>query len=180
MHRTLTALGMSALLMAGVASTAAGQARGYVGFGAGVSLPMGDFKDGAKTGWLGQVIAGVTSASGVIGGRVDGMYARHSIKSGSTSGGTVKLMGANLDLVWTPGHRPNKVHPYLLGGIGFYNAKFGNADGDTNLAFNVGGGVQVHLGNRMDFYTELRYLNIRTDNSIGLLPISIGLRWGGI
>jgi opacity protein-like surface antigen len=107
-------LAAAALLMAVTAQNATAQARGYIGFGAGLSLPVGDFKDCCKTGWLGQVIAGVTGASGMIGGRIDGNYIRNSVKG--TGGLHSTLLGANLDLVVTPGKRPAKVHPYLLGG----------------------------------------------------------------
>jgi opacity protein-like surface antigen len=179
MRRKLMGLAAAALLTAVTAQTATAQARGYVGFGAGLALPVGDFKEFAKTGWLGQVIAGVTGASGMIGGRIDGNYIRNSFKG--TGGTHSTLIGANLDLVWTPGKRPAKVHPYLLGGIGVFNAKeSGTSDGVTKFAFNAGAGVQVHLGNRMDFYGEARYLNIRTEDSTSLIPIVIGLRWGGI
>jgi len=182
MRRKLVGLAAAALLMAVTAQTATAQARGYVGFGGGVAIPMGDFKDEVKTGWLGQVIAGVTGASGMIGGRIDGNYIRNSVKG--TGGTHTTLLGANLDLVVTPGKRPAKVHPYLLGGIGVFNAKESGSgvsgDGVTKFAFNAGAGLQIHLGNRMDFYTEVRYLNIRTENSTSLLPIVIGLRFGGV
>lgn len=178
MRRKVVGLAVAALLITGAARSATAQARGYVGFGAGVALPMGNFKNAVKTGWLGQVIAGVTSANGMLGGRIDGMYIRNSLKG--TGGGSTKLLGANLDLVWTPGQRPAKVHPYLLGGVGFFNAK-SSGPSQTKFAFNLGGGLQVHLANRMDFYTELRYISIQTTGgSTGVLPISIGLRWGGV
>jgi opacity protein-like surface antigen len=176
-------LAVTALLFAGAAQTANAQARGYVGFGAGLALPLGDFKDCCKTGWLGQVIAGVTGANGMIGGRIDGDYIRNSVKG--TAGIHSTMVGANADIVWTPGHRPAKVHPYLLGGIGVFNAKFSGGgltgSSETKFAFNLGGGLQVHMGNRMDFYTEVRYLGVQTsDGSTNLIPIVIGLRWGGI
>jgi opacity protein-like surface antigen len=65
-----------------------------------------------------------------------------------------------------------------------FNVKFSGTgvtgDGETKFAFNAGAGLQVHLGNRMDFYTEVRYLNIRTEDSTSLIPIVIGLRFGGV
>lgn len=179
MRRKLVGLAVTALLIGGASSPAAAQARGYFGFGAGVSLPVGDFGDCCKTGWLGQVIAGVTSANGMIGGRIDGTFARHSIKStGTASAGSVKLLGANADLVWTPGSGAKKLRPYLLGGVGFFNAK-SSGDGETNFAFNAGGGLLINAGGQMNFYTEARYISIQGDGSTSFIPISIGLRWGG-
>jgi hypothetical protein len=183
MRRKLVGLAVTALLITTAAHPAAAQARGYIGFGAGVSIPVGSFADNYKLGWLGQVIAGVTGANGTIGGRIDGMYAANKLKgaTGTTySSTTLKLLGVNADLVWTPGQRPAKVHPYLLGGLGFYNSKGGSV-GETKLAFNLGGGLQIHSGNRMSVFTEARFISIQhKGGSTSFIPISVGLRWGGI
>jgi len=179
MMRKITGLAVTALLLGAIAARpAAAQARGYVGFGGGLAFPTGDFKNCCKTGFLGQVIAGITGPSGVLGGRVDGMYIRNNVKSPGSGHST--HLGANVDVVWTPGKRPAKVHPYLLGGIGFFNSKFGTFD-ETKFAFNAGAGIQIHLGNRMDFFGEGRYLSVQTDGgSTNMIPFAIGLRWGGI
>ena len=179
MMRKITGLAATALLFGAIAATpAAAQARGYVGFGAGVAVPTGDFKNCCKTGFLGQVVAGITGASGVLGGRVDGMYIRNNVKSPGS--GHATHLGVNLDVVWTPGKRPASVHPYLLGGIGFFNSEFGNFD-ETKFAFNAGAGLQVHMGAQMSFFGEARYLSVQTTGgSTNMIPIAIGLRWGGI
>ena len=184
MRSKLSGLAVAALLLAGAASPAAAQARGYFGFGAGVSLPIGDFKTEAKLGWLGQVVAGVTAPNGILGGRIDGMYARNSAKG--TAGFHFGLFGVNADLVVTPGHRPAKVHPYLLGGLGFYNLKVGGPSGytgtsSTKLAWNLGAGLQIHSGDKMSVFTEARFISILiSGGSRNFIPISVGLRWGGI
>jgi opacity protein-like surface antigen len=180
MMRKITGLAVTALLVGAVTATpATAQARGYFGFGAGLSLPTGDFGDGLKTGWLGQVVAGITGASGVIGGRIDGQYVRHSPDVGT---GHFRMIGVNADLVWTPGKRPAKMHPYLLGGVGFYNGKSSGAtaDGDTKFAFNLGAGLQVHLKDGMDFFAEGRWISVRSDPTTNFIPIVLGLRFGGI
>ncbi|HEU5220368.1 MAG TPA: outer membrane beta-barrel protein [Gemmatimonadales bacterium] len=185
MRYRLAGLSVMALLLAGATRPAAAQARGYVGFGAGVSVPLGDFADDYKLGWLGQVVAGVTGASGKIGGRIDGMYARNALKG--TGGFHLGLFGANADIVFTPGKRPAKVHPYILGGVGFFNAKLGGPSGytggssSTDFAWNLGAGIQIHTSSKMDFFTEARFISISSDpSSTNFLPISIGIRWGGI
>ncbi len=180
MMRKITGLAATALLFGAIAAQpAAAQARGYVGFGGGLSIPTGDFADGFKTGWLGQVVAGITGPSGVLGGRIDGQYVRHSPDVGT---GHIRMIGVNGDLVWTPGKRPAKMHPYLLGGVGFYNAKASGAtDGETKFAFNLGAGLQIHLKDRMDFFAEGRWVSIRSDpGSTNFIPIVVGLRFGGV
>lgn len=180
MSRKVVGFAVTLLLVGAAARPAAAQARGYVGFGAGLSLPVGDFKTCCNLGWLGQVVAGVTGKSGMIGGRIDGMYAANKIKGGSStySAGTFKLFGANADIVLTPGKRPAKVHPYILGGVGFYNAKV--TASETKFAFNIGAGLQIHAGNRMDVFAEGRFISVSTETKTNFIPISIGLRWGGI
>lgn len=177
MRRKITGLAAAAFLAGTLGATPAlAQARGYIGFGAGLSIPTGTFGDCCKTGWLGQVVAGITGASGMLGGRIDGMYVRNSVKG--TGGGKSKLIGVNADLVWTPGQRPAKIHPYLLGGLGFFNS---DDRDETKLAFNVGAGLQVHMTERMGFFTEARFISIRTTGaSTNFIPIAVGLRWGGV
>lgn len=176
MKRIVGRMAVAGLALILVAGPASAQARGYLGFGAGVNVPVGDFADAFKLGWLGQVVAGITSANGKIGGRIDGSYSKNSVKSPGT--GHVSLIGANADIVFTPGKRPAKVHPYFLAGVGFYNND--NAD-ETKFALNGGAGIQIHTGGKLDVYTEARFVSVRTDGaSTNFIPITLGLRWGGI
>ncbi len=182
MKRTIAGFVAAGIFTAALAAPAAAQARGYVGIGGGLSIPTGTFADGVKTGWNGQVIAGITGPNGRFGGRIDGMYVRHSWEG--TSDGHTTLLGANADLVVTPGAASAKVRPYVLGGVGFFNGKDEvggvSSDGETKFAFNVGAGFRVQAGERMSLYVEGRYFNVQTDpDKIGFIPISVGLRWGG-
>jgi len=154
--------------------------RGYFGIGGGLVVPSGDFGDAAKTGWLGQALGGFTTRGGIFGGRADVSFGQNSLKTGA---GKIQFVGGNVDVVLTPGHRPAGFHPYLLAGVGVYNAKpTGGASGsaETKLALNGGLGVQLHLGHRTDAYVEGRFLSVRSNNAINLIPITVGFRWGGI
>lgn len=182
MKRTFAGFVATGMLTAALAAPAAAQARGYVGFGAGLSLPTGDSGEGLKTGWLGQVIAGITGASGMLGGRIDGMYVRHSFDS-SVDGSTA-LFGANGDIVVSPGSATAKIRPYLLGGVGFFNVKSEvgsvEGEGETKFAWNLGGGLRFGGGGKASFFVESRYISVSTDpSSFGFIPISIGVRFGG-
>jgi hypothetical protein len=154
--------------------------RGYFGIGGGLGIPVGDFGDLAKTGWLGQAIGGFTTRGGVFGARADVSFGQNSMK---LAAGKLQLVGLNTDVVLTPGHRPANFHPYFLAGVGVYNAKpISGAAGSsqTKLALNTGVGVQFHLGHRTDLYVEGRLLSIRTQASTNLIPLTVGFRWGGI
>jgi hypothetical protein len=174
------------VLVAGVvASIAAGgaqaQARGYIGFGGGVSIPSGDFADGVSTGWLGQVVAGITGPTGKIGGRINGSYTRHSFDTPLDDDPNIRYIGVMGDVVFSPGSGEAKLRPYLLGGLGFQNGKTNTvtAQGETDFAFNLGGGVNFAMG-RMKLFIEGRWLSVRSDpGSANMIPISVGLRFGG-
>jgi opacity protein-like surface antigen len=185
MKRMLAGLVASGFLMTVAAAPAAAQARGYIGFGAGVAIPTGTFADGDKLGWLGQVIAGITGPSGRLGGRIDGDYSRHSYKSPGI--GHDGLFGANADVVLNLGTKSSKARPYVLAGVGFYNVKSTGAGGTystgtsfTKGAFNGGAGVNIKTSGNMAVYAEGRFISIRASGgSLSFIPLSIGLRWGG-
>ena len=181
MKRTIAGFVATGLLTVALTAPASAQARGYVGFGGGLSIPTGNFGDAYKTGWLGQVIAGITGPSGMFGGRIEGMYVKHSVDGVDAS---TKLLGANADLVVSPGSAAAKVRPYLLGGVGFFNSKskVGSVEGagTTDFAFNLGGGLSLKAGTKMSVFLEARYISVQSDpSSTGFIPISGGLRVGG-
>lgn len=154
--------------------------RGYIGIGGGLAIPVGEYGDLAKTGWLANLIGGFTTKGGIFGGRADAMWAQNSI---TNADGHERLLGLNADLVLTPGHRPANFHPYFLAGVGVFNAResaAGISGSETKLAINVGAGVQIHTGHRTDVFLEGRWLSIRANNPVNLIPLTLGLRWGGI
>jgi len=156
-------------------------ARGYFGVGGGLAVPVGDYGNVAKTGWLLDAIGGFTTKRGIVGARADLMWAQNGLKA---EDGHERLLGVNADIVLTPGHRPSQWHPYFMGGVGLYNGKDtspGVSGSATKLAINAGAGLQVHTGHRTDIFVEGRFLTIRTAGSpLNLIPITFGIRWGGI
>src|SRR5262245_37491163 len=141
MKRLVLVILGSGILFCSAASTAEAQkkdisARGYFGVGGGFGFPVGDFHDVAKTGWLANAIGGFTTRNGIWGARADIMWAQNSFKAVP---GHERLLGANVDAVVTPGHRPANWHPYFLAGVGVYNGKDTGptaSGSDTKLAIN--------------------------------------------
>lgn len=178
MKRSMASMAAALLVLIAIAAPLQAQARGYVGFGGGVSMPLGSFGDAVDTGYLGQVIAGITGASGKLGGRVDGMYLTHGYGPYN-----YRIIGFNADVVFTPS-AGGKAAPYFLGGLGMFNGKSTGtgvvSDGSTDLAFNLGGGLTIKAGARMSFFAEARYISIQTEGGkTAFIPISVGLRFGG-
>jgi hypothetical protein len=171
----IVALGFSQALAARPADA---QARGYVDVGGGVGFPTGRYNDLVKTGWLGQVAAGITGPRGKFGGRIDGTFAKNEFALGV---GSLRFMGVMGDLVLSPRNAARRTRPYLLGGIGFQSARNSlTATSDTKFAFNAGLGVTVRVGRGSSIYAEGRFLSVRTSPDVSnLFPISAGVRLGG-
>ncbi len=188
MQRVLAGLLAAAAVICSGAGQASAQARGYVGGGLGVSIPTGDFADGANTGFLAQIIAGVTAANGILGARVNGSWIHHGVDEADPNvDARVRFVGVMIDGVLSPGASGSKLRPYLLGGIGFQNADVSASTGnisisadETEFAFNLGGGALIRAGPRMAVFAEVRWLSVRTEDALNMLPIVIGLRWGGL
>jgi len=173
MKGTISGLVLGSLLVAGAPALAGAQARGYVGVGGGVSIPMGDFGDAFKLGWLGQVIGGVTFPNGLLGLRANATYGQHKPKEGE---GNLKVLGAIGDVVLTP-KMEGKAAPYVVGGAGMM--QFKNGESDWDLAWNAGGGVRIAAGN-LGVYVEARFLQARGNGvTTNMIPITAGVRIGG-
>lgn len=55
------------------------------------------------------------------------------------------------------------VHPYVSAGYGNYTADIENVDKDTDKGFNVGLGVELHLGGKFSLLAEGRYHRVKVD-----------------
>lgn len=170
---------LGSLLALSAPGAAEAQTRGYLGIGGGVNIPMGDFADGVKTGWLGQVVGGVTLSNGILGFRVDGTYGQNNAKG--TGDGKFKLIGALGDVVVSP-KMAGKAKPYVLAGAGMMNAKISAgtvSESDTKFAWNAGAGVAFAAG-KVGIYLEARFLSVKTEgSSSNMIPITAGVRIGG-
>ena len=147
------------------------------GVGGGVTLPMGTYGDVDKAGYhlLGLIQLPISRSP--IHLRFDAMYGQTSHKSGFGSGKTT-LTGATADLVYHLGDHMASVRPYILGGLGLYNADFGGGSSQTKLAFGFGGGILFGVGT-MHAFLEGRYMSVQTSgNSVSFIPISLGVMFG--
>ena len=169
---------IGALVLGGLLAApglASAQVRGYLGIGGGANIPIGDFGDAFKTGWLAQVMGGVTLSNGILGFRVNGTYGQNNLKD-EFGEGKLKMIGALGDVVISP-RMEGKVAPYVLGGAGFVNAK--NGESETDFAWNAGAGAKFSAG-RVGIYVEGRFVQVRTEGeSSNMIPITAGIRIGG-
>ncbi len=178
MRGMLGAVVVGSLLAIGTTGKVEAQARGYVGIGGGVTIPMGDFKDGYKAGWLGQVVGGV-KINDMFGVRVDGSYGQNSSKT--TGGPKVKLVGALGDVTLSP-KTSGGVAPYVLAGAGMLNSKAtvsGVSASTSAFAWNAGAGAKFTAGS-VGVYVEARFLSAKKNGATtNMIPVTVGLRFGG-
>jgi hypothetical protein len=77
-----------------------------------------------------------------------------------------------------------KVRPYLIGGVGLYNAKATGDDviddsSETDFGINGGAGFDFQAGN-VGVFVEGRFHNVFSDPSnTNFIPITVGVRLGG-
>ena len=168
---SLTVVAVAALLVA--ASSASAQGIRW-GVGAGLLMPIGDYGDADKMGFVAG-FGGTYSMPGGIGIRGELSYSQtsHDGVDGST-----KMMGGMASLVYALGATPG-MRPYLMGGLGLYNVKIdvgGSSGSESKVAFGFGGGLSFPMGaggSRM--FVETKFTSVSTDPSLTYLPIVVGI-----
>ncbi|HEY7611440.1 MAG TPA: outer membrane beta-barrel protein [Gemmatimonadales bacterium] len=180
---------MGAALMAAVGAAPALAQTAKFSVGGGLTLPLGDFGDAASTGWHGLAAVGFQPANLPVGFQLDGMYQRFGVEGAPDNfdGHTQVIQGtANVVYTFTTAEA-STFHPYLIGGVGIYNAKPTGDDftaivGDessTDFGVNAGAGFDFMAGS-VGLFVEGRFHNVFSDGSDAtFIPISVGVRFGG-
>ena len=176
------ALSLVALIsIAGAGSLAAQGTR--FGIGGGLLLPMGDYKNGDKAGFLVGADGTYWLTGGQVGVRVAASYSQTSEKSGLTAHKT-KMIGGMGELVYAFGPKVSPARPYVFGGVGVFNVKLSASGADTSetkVGFGGGAGVAFKLGTGSTrLFVEGRYMTVKAFNvTLPSLGVTAGLRFGG-
>ena len=185
------------LLVLGLAASAARPARAQasLGFGGGVTYPVGDFHTAYTSGYNLLTTIDLHAPGVPLGFRVDGMYNRFGgngqVFGSAAPHSQIWAITGNLvvNLVHTPG---DLVVPYFIGGAGYYNSSFENflrgstvtipGVGSTHTAdFGINGGVGVRFDvGTLRLFVEGRYHNVLGGHSpVRLIPLTVGVTFGG-
>ncbi len=165
-----------ALLVLGVCGTAAfaGEWKKDAGVGLGIAMPMGDTADVLKS--------GIGFGLDYDGWKINDMF---SIGGGFFyTSGDIKIATAYSVKTWglTPFARYSKevdlggkkATAYGLFGMGFYNSSTDvpGVTNETDMGFNLGGGIMYPLADKMNLGFDLKYHNIMTegDSTTYLVP----------
>jgi opacity protein-like surface antigen len=167
------------LSIAGAGSLSAQGVR--FGIGGGLLMPMGNYKDADKLGWLVGGDATYWMMNAPVGIRADVQYSQTSEKSGVTAH-TTKIIGGLAEVVYAFGLKAAPVRPYILGGVGYYNVKVsvtGASASESKIGFGGGAGLAFKMGTGgTRFFVEAKYVSVATSgSSIPFLPIRVGFRF---
>jgi hypothetical protein len=152
-----------------------------IGFGGGVSVPIGDVDKAFDSGINGQAYVLVNLMGLPL--RFNLGYQKLELKESFPSGGgnTQILSGVGaLKINLLPG----PVRPYVTAGVGAFSVKteVENIDSESQFKFGIDGGAGIgfNLG-RLEGFIEGRIQNIYTDQgaidfkSIRVIPVSVGI-----
>ena len=143
----------------------------YAWIGVEAAMPIGDSKDALDMGFLATAGLGRT-LTGKLSLQVEGLFGSISAKVGD---GSTKLMGGlvNLGYDFAPG---TKFNPYIFAGGGMLNAKPEGFDGETESAYQIGGGFSRSMSAKWGIWVDVRYLASGSGASkMTLLPIAAGI-----
>jgi hypothetical protein len=153
-------------------------------FGGGPSIPIGDFGDIAKTGWMvgGGVLLPIGQAGMWAG--AEGLYGRNGISVGDIDfDESWTLTGGNalLGMTFSPGQ---SMSPFVFGSVGLLSlgATGEGSESESGLSFGAGGGVSFAISPTASVWGLGRFMNARIeDENLQFIPITVGvtLRLGG-
>lgn len=176
MKRLSVISGMMVLALA--LSTAAAEKKNHFYLGAGVALPNGDFGDAFKMG---------LHAEGGYGFLVSPKFevvptvAFHTFSFDDQGTGfsgdalNIIMFGGNAKLNF--GTEGKKTNPFVYGGLGMANGKYGGAS-STDLYFTAGGGLDIVSSEAMSFFVKASFVSVSSEgSSTTYLPITFGVKF---
>jgi len=170
-------VGLAVLLSA---QTAHAQAMSF-GVGGGLVVPTGTMADGVGTGVSGTALLRVQPAGSPVGFQMDASYSRFSLDG---IDGHTRMLAATGNAVYAfPS--ASKARPYLIGGLGLYNAKASvpNSESQTKFGINAGAGFDFGLGSA-SLFAEGRFhaimkgtADLNGEKTAYMIPLTLGLRF---
>jgi len=177
-------------LVCGVALVAVplqAQQRFYLGFGGGVTAPIGATGDNINAGPNGVLaLTWMPMGSREVGVQLDAMYNNLGGDSEALGGFDInqQVISATLSALYRfPGGELVRVHPYVIGGGGLYNFDVtgkdaGDVNAETKFGLEIGGGADVKVTERFMVFAEARYHHVFGDGgSLGFIPLVVGVKF---
>lgn len=180
MQKILVGAGLlAAIVLAAPTAQAQKKSALLYGVSGGLTVPIGDLGDVQKSGLNlnGHVVFKPSSTPFSLRGDVGYWTTGSKVIRGTTvpiQGNTNWLTLTGNAVYAFEGAKDAVLVPYIIGGLGLYNASGGIGDG-TNVGINGGGGVTFKLSG-FDAFAEGRLHNVFADGgSVRLIPVSFGI-----
>lgn len=177
MNRSMRVFGGVFLALAALSVTAEAQGPStWVFAGGGATIPIGDYGDYAKTGFIADVGLGRTFGSGRVFAFADVFYGKNNHETADESTSLIGG-GGNIGISSTA----SSARPYAYVGLGMQNHKFnpaGGGDGGSETKPYGRGAVGVSLGSgKTTFWIEAGLIQGfgGDDGNTGYLPIQAGV-----
>ena len=171
MLRRLSAVLLGSALL--IAPSTRLHAQAALSVSGGLAAPVSDLGDFADLGY--NVAAGLNFGGTrlPIGARFEGSLNGFKLKDVDDN---VRVLNATANAVVNFSQKADS--PYLIGGLGLYNSKFGSDDSENAVGVNIGGGLRFPLGTLNTFF-EARYHAMLGDRDKGanlrFIPITFGI-----
>ncbi len=175
--RVFTLVGLVGVLaLVPAASQAQDASKLSFGVMGGLSLPMGDFGDGFKSGYniTGSLYAPLGDKL-----KLRGDVGYESFEPEVSLGNNLNVLSFAGNVMFPLGAAAAEggARPYLIGGAGLYRFGCDGCDYETDLGITVGGGFEFQLSGFTTF-AEARLVNVFSENeSTRWIPITFGIRF---
>jgi opacity protein-like surface antigen len=168
MTRRLLAV-LTATLLAAAPAVLSAQSISLAG---GLSVPTGDLADGVESGYNGTIGFNFGAPLIPVGARLEG--AINGFNAKGTGSADLRVLSATANATFGLGM------PYVIGGIGYYNARVKSTIGsvtESGAGFNIGAGLSFPLP-ALSPFVEVRYHQMTGDNSdVKFIPITFGIKF---
>jgi opacity protein-like surface antigen len=208
MSRSTSAVAVLALAWVAATTSAAAQQlpRARFGLGAGATTPRGEFHadalgEGFKTGWQGMFFLEFRAPEKPLGVRVDAVFGSNAANDQWNASSTaiagqpvtdkMRILGGNVDVIYSVLRSAHGIGAYVLGGVGTYRLTLSSTStsagitvdtSETKFAWNVGGGLTYPL-RRAAMFLELRYCDAKStffaSGKAPFVALTAGLRLRG-
>jgi len=178
MRTCATLLCVCAALVAFAPAPASAQLGKYLFVGGGLTMPMGDYNDYAKPGWMGLAGISLSRANSPVWFGVEGYYGHN--EHDDAAGGATDLYGGNAFIGYDFGEE-TRPHPYVYGSGGLLIHHYAPPEGDTfdydnENKFAVGGGVGLAIpAGAGNFWVEAK---VMVADKTQVIPFLVGYNFG--
>jgi hypothetical protein len=143
--------------------TASSSQAQYVFLGGGATIPMSEYKDFAKTGWMATAGVGTDIGDKGLWVEAQGYYGSNKHKAPATDEKTDLLGGFGaVGYSFMPG---KSVRPWVMGGVGFLSHRFkdsttpANNESESSFAWEAGAGLGFKAGAKANIWVGGQYMS---------------------